>query len=193
MEENVAKLIAGLFTEIAAIREVLVQSVATRAASPEIRTTFADNFLKEFELKPIPTYRRRFSKRSTISLCRLRGFRRFDPDRVSPDLERHLDRRGSLVVKPDAWSFGASACNSRSDRPFEAQRPMRAKSNLLARFDLICPVHPFTPQIISDFPKLSLTLDPNQQRIPRHPVPREGTLAIVTDVGAGSGGREGCD
>jgi hypothetical protein len=31
MEENVAKLIAGLFTDIAAIREVLVQSVAMRA------------------------------------------------------------------------------------------------------------------------------------------------------------------
>jgi hypothetical protein len=44
---------------------------------------------------------------------------------------------------------------------------------------------------ISDFPKLSLTLDPNHLRIPRHPVPREGALAIVTDVGAGSGGR-GC-
>jgi len=43
--------------------------------------------------------------------------------------------------------------------------------------------------LISDFPKLSLTLDPNQLRIPRHPVPREGALAIVTDVGAGSGGR----
>jgi hypothetical protein len=35
------------------------------------------------------------------------------------------------------------------------------------------------------------TLDPHQLRIPRHPVPREGALAIVTDVGAGSDGR-GC-
>ena len=42
---------------------------------------------------------------------------------------------------------------------------------------------------ISDFQKLSLTRDPNQLRIPRHPVPREGALAIVTDVGAGSDGR----
>src|ERR1700733_4478987 len=42
---------------------------------------------------------------------------------------------------------------------------------------------------ISDFQKLSLTLDPNQLLISRHPVPREGALAIVTDVGAGSGGR----
>jgi hypothetical protein len=46
---------------------------------------------------------------------------------------------------------------------------------------------------ISDFQKLSLTFDPNHLLIPRHPVPREGALAIVTDVGAGSGGREGCD
>ena len=45
--------------------------------------------------------------------------------------------------------------------------------------------------IISDFQKLSLTPDPNHLLIPRHPVPREGALAIVTDVGAGSGGR-GC-
>ena len=44
---------------------------------------------------------------------------------------------------------------------------------------------------ISDFQKLSLTLDPNHLLIPRHPVPREGALAIVTDVGAGSDGR-GC-
>ena len=43
--------------------------------------------------------------------------------------------------------------------------------------------------VISDFQKLSLTPDPNQLLIPRHPVPREGALAIVTDVGAGSGGR----
>ena len=42
---------------------------------------------------------------------------------------------------------------------------------------------------ISDFQKLSLTLDPNHLLIPCHPVPREGALAIVTDVGAGSGGR----
>jgi hypothetical protein len=46
---------------------------------------------------------------------------------------------------------------------------------------------------ISDFQKLFLTPDPNQWLIPRHPVPREGALAIVTDVGAGSGGRESCD
>jgi hypothetical protein len=45
----------------------------------------------------------------------------------------------------------------------------------------------------SDFQKLSLTLDPNHLLISRHPVPREGALAIVTDVGAGSGGRESCD
>jgi hypothetical protein len=45
--------------------------------------------------------------------------------------------------------------------------------------------------VISDFQKLSLTLDPNHLLIPCHPVPREGALAIVTDVGAGSGGR-GC-
>ena len=47
--------------------------------------------------------------------------------------------------------------------------------------------------IISDFQKLSLTPDPNQLLILRHPVPREGALAIVTDVGAGSDGRESCD
>src|ERR1700733_1359608 len=46
-------------------------------------------------------------------------------------------------------------------------------------------------RVISDFPKLSLTPDPNHLLIPCHPVPREGALAIVTDVGAGSGGR-GC-
>jgi hypothetical protein len=44
---------------------------------------------------------------------------------------------------------------------------------------------------ISDFQKLSLTPNPNQLLNPSHPVPREGALAIVTDVGAGSGGR-GC-
>ena len=44
---------------------------------------------------------------------------------------------------------------------------------------------------ISDFQKLSLTPDPNHRLIPCYPVPREGALAIVTDVGAGSGGR-GC-
>jgi hypothetical protein len=37
----------------------------------------------------------------------------------------------------------------------------------------------------------SFAIDPNHLFILRHPVPREGTLAIVTDVGAGSGGR-GC-
>ena len=42
---------------------------------------------------------------------------------------------------------------------------------------------------ISDFQKLSLTPDPNHLLIARHPVPREGALAIVTDVGAGSDGR----
>jgi hypothetical protein len=36
---------------------------------------------------------------------------------------------------------------------------------------------------ISDFQKLSLTLDPNQSLISCHPVPREGALAIVTGVG----------
>src|SRR5580698_9415877 len=46
-------------------------------------------------------------------------------------------------------------------------------------------------RIISDFQKLFLTLDPTQLLIPCHPVPREGALAIVTDVGAGSDGR-GC-
>ncbi|WP_246784825.1 hypothetical protein, partial [Bradyrhizobium sp. S69] len=44
---------------------------------------------------------------------------------------------------------------------------------------------------ISDFQKLFLTPDPNHLLIPLHPVPREGALAIVTDVGTGSGGR-GC-
>jgi hypothetical protein len=43
--------------------------------------------------------------------------------------------------------------------------------------------------VISDFQKLFLTPDPNQMLIPCHPVPREGTLAIVTDVGMGCGGR----
>jgi hypothetical protein len=46
---------------------------------------------------------------------------------------------------------------------------------------------------ISDFQKLSLTPDPNHLLIARHPVPREGALAIVTDVGAGSDGRGCCD
>jgi hypothetical protein len=31
--------------------------------------------------------------------------------------------------------------------------------------------------------------DPNQMRMSRHPVPLEGRIAIVTDVGAGCGGR----
>jgi hypothetical protein len=59
--------------------------------------------------------------------------------------------------------------------------------------NLICVLILSHLHLISDFPKLSLTLDPNHARIPCHPVPREGTLAIVTDVGAGSGGRESCD
>jgi hypothetical protein len=47
-----------------------------------------------------------------------------------------------------------------------------------------------TPTLTNSvFPKLSLTFAPNHLLIPRHPVPREGALAIVTDVGAGSGGR----
>jgi hypothetical protein len=54
-------------------------------------------------------------------------------------------------------------------------------------------VHPLTAWAISGFQKLFLTSDPNQLLIPRHPVPREGALAIVTDVGAGSGGRGCCD
>ena len=54
-----------------------------------------------------------------------------------------------------------------------------------------CCAHPLRCHIISDFQKLSLTPDPNQLLIARHPVPREGTLAIVTDVGTGSDGR-GC-
>ena len=57
-----------------------------------------------------------------------------------------------------------------------------------------CCVEPLSHlRVISDFQKLFLTPDPNQLRIARHPVPREGALAIVTDVGAGSGGRESCD
>jgi hypothetical protein len=57
-----------------------------------------------------------------------------------------------------------------------------------------CCVEPLSHfRAISDFQKLYLTFDPNQLRIPRRPVPREGALAIVTDVGAGSGGRESCD
>jgi hypothetical protein len=52
-----------------------------------------------------------------------------------------------LGALPDAPSYSASAFNSHSDGLYEAQspqRPMRAKSNLLARFNLICPPHPFT-------------------------------------------------
>jgi hypothetical protein len=89
-----------------------------------------------------------------------------------------------------------STFNSRSGGPYVAQgpqRPMRAKPNLLKRFNLICLSIPSRLHVISDFQKLFLTLDPNHLLILRHPVPREGTLAIVTDVGAGSGGREGCD
>ena len=35
------------------------------------------------------------------------------------------------------------------------------------------------------------TLCPNHRYIPRHPVPLRGALAIVTNVGAGCGGRGG--
>jgi hypothetical protein len=101
-----------------------------------------------------------------------------------------------MIVLELLKSYGDSASNSRSDLLYEAQsrrRPMRAKSNSLKRFNLICLSIPSHLHDISDFPKLSSTLDPNHLRIPRHPVPREGALAIVTDVGAGSGGREGCD
>jgi hypothetical protein len=48
-------------------------------------------------------------------------------------------------------------------------------------------------RVISDFQKLSLTPDPNQLLLLAIPSRDEGTLAIVTDVGAGSGGRESCD
>jgi len=58
--------------------------------------------------------------------------------------------------------------------------------------DLPCP-SVRAPKVISDYPKLFLTSDPNHLLIPCHPVPRERALAIVTDVGAGSGGRESCD
>jgi hypothetical protein len=70
------------------------------------------------------------------------------------------------------------------------QLPMPAKPNLSSRFNLICPVRALHVSYhISDFQKLSLTLCPNHLLIPRHPVPEEGALAIVTDVGAGSDGR----
>jgi hypothetical protein len=92
-------------------------------------------------------------------------------------------------------NFCDSAFNARPDKLRGVQdpwHPMRAKSNLLRRFSIRFALSsPLPLCVISDFQKLSLTLDPNQRRIPCHPVPREGALAIVTDVGAGSGGR-GC-
>jgi hypothetical protein len=82
------------------------------------------------------------------------------------------------------------AFNSRADGLHEAQKPSTTDARKIE----------FIGSIQSDLPcpdrqlKIFLfTSDPNQLRIPCHPVPREGALAIVTDVGAGSGGREGCD
>jgi hypothetical protein len=43
---------------------------------------------------------------------------------------------------------------------------------------------------ISEFPKVCVSPDPNQLYIFRRLVPPEGALAIVTDVGAGCGGRK---
>ena len=63
------------------------------------------------------------------------------------------------------------------------------KSEIVEPFRFELPVCSSHLHGISVFQKLFLTLDPNQLRIPRHPVPREGALAIVTDVGAGSDGR----
>ena len=52
-----------------------------------------------------------------------------------------------------------------------------------ANHSMLCPA-PFAKIFVFPF-------DANHLRIVSHPVPREGALAIVTDVGAGSGGR-GC-
>jgi hypothetical protein len=104
--------------------------------------------------------------------------------------------RAGLQPARETRSYGASAFNSRSDGLYAAQSPQRPiRANRICCSNSICFVLPIRSRlrIISDFQKLSLTLDPNHLFIPCHPVPREGALAIVTDVGAGSGGREGCD
>jgi hypothetical protein len=82
----------------------------------------------------------------------------------------------------------------RAAKPRGLAKPVAPKIEFVGSIqsDLPCPSLRIS-NVISDFQKLSLTPDPNQRLIPRHPVPREGALAIVTDVGAGSGGREGCD
>jgi hypothetical protein len=73
---------------------------------------------------------------------------------------------------------------------FRRARKIEFVEGIQKRFAVFIPSHLYGA---SDFPKLFLTLDPNHLLIPCHPVPREGALAIVTDVGAGSDGREGCD
>ena len=61
-------------------------------------------------------------------------------------------------------------------------------------FNLICPVYPlhlvrdfrFSEIFLDSRPKSSAYSSPSRPEV-------EGALAIVTDVGAGSGGRESCD
>jgi hypothetical protein len=48
---------------------------------------------------------------------------------------------------------------------------------------------PCPGNIISEFQKYRLPPDPNQSYMFCHPVPHEGRIAIVTDVGMGCGGR----
>jgi hypothetical protein len=94
---------------------------------------------------------------------------------------RPRQRAGGLGL-----SYGDSAFNFRADtvaQRYKAAIADAPKTEFVEPFqsDLPCPGLPLK---IFPFPSR-----PNHLRITFHPVPRRGTLAIVTNVGAGSGGR----
>ena len=82
-----------------------------------------------------------------------------------------------------------STFNSRSGGPYVAQgpqRPMRAKPNLLKRFNLICLSIPSRLHVISDFQKLFLTLDPTHPLNLRIPSRERGRWPSSLTLGRGA-------
>ena len=61
---------------------------------------------------------------------------------------------------------------------------VREKTNFLKQINLICPVQSYSEKFFAS-PQTQI------KSIFRHPAPKEGRFAIVTDVGAGCGGRFG--
>src|SRR6266851_681702 len=77
-------------------------------------------------------------------------------------------------------------------RGWPGRSPAMTVENALTRLADLCANRRFVETIQSDlpcpvpFPKIfPFPPDPNQTYIPRHPVPEEGRIAIVTDVGHG--------